>query len=895
MARLCRFILCLLLIWGACSGTAVAAAPSEKGLFTSASQALQDGFYSKAEEDFASFVQLFPASPKVPEAILRQAEARLKLKNYAGAVELLSGHLAQAGPLSADYLFRLGQTFLLKGEPRSAADTFSKLIQQAPTSPYALEASVSQATALASLGEWAQVIALLRQTNGVFQTAARAGVSNQLVIRGFLLLGEALFAQARAPAQFLEVEEAVKALAGAQLSPDLAWQYQYLVGRGRLAAGRLPEALQATTNLLTLATNTAQPQLQAESIAFKAGLLERLGRPDEAIGQYELNLRDGFPADRQRQALLKITELALALNQVDRAAQMLDKFCAQNPEASSADLALLTLGELRLRQHASLAGETPSPSPANTNALQQARTALDMLLTRKPQSPLIAKARLDLGWVLWLEGKWTDAQAAFQAAVERLPMSPDLAAAHFKLGDTQFRLNDFAGALTNYAAVVEKFENAPEVKTNLFEPALYQTVRAALAATNYPAATNALARLLASYPKSFHTERAVLLAGQGVSNKGDPAAARAIFTDFVKAVPGSSLGPELQLAIARTYEQENKWENAIGLYQDWLSRFTNGGARPRAEFYFGWANYQARRETNAFNTFTNFLARYPTNELAPLARWWLGDYYLRNGNAVEAEKSYKQLFQDGPPSALTYQAIMMAGRAAWRQQTDTSLRTSTNYFLMLCNDTNCPADLRLQALSAYGDYFVSCESSNKIADYREAINIFTSIYESSPTSRLGLAALGQKASCLLQWALKAQQPDSLTNAVAALQHIVAATNATVAARSIARVALAVVLEKQADWPESRPPAEKAPLLQQALTNCLEVLYFDKSLPEGEKPDAFWIKEAGLRAARLAERLQDWNAALRVYERLREWLPPLAPMLDKKILKARDDLARAKTG
>jgi hypothetical protein len=54
------------------------------------------------------------------------------------------------------------------------------------------------------------------------------------------------------------------------------------------------------------------------------------------------------------------------------------------------------------------------------------------------------------------------------------------------------------------------------------------------------------------------------------------------------------------------------------------------------------------------------------------------------------------------------------------------------------------------------------------------------------------------------------------------------------------------------------------------------------LREGEEADLFWTKEAGLRAGRLAEALDQWPMAKKIYERLRSKLPSLRVKLDKAI-------------
>jgi TolA-binding protein len=880
MAFRWRWILILLVAFAA-TGRLFAAAPEDRA-FGDASKSFQDTFYARAEREFAAFVQQFPTSPRIPEAVLFEAEARLMQTNYSGALELLMANQATAGSLAPEYLFWVGEVCLRSGDLKRAQATFGQLVKEYPGSSRYLEAVLKQAQAAARMADWTVVRELLHQTNGAFQSAARQDPGSELVFRGHMLLAEAQLAAN----DFNGAEDSLRPFEKRLLSPTNAWHWQYLLCRIQLAANKPQQALDSTSNLLAMAGNAQDPDLQARSFAFKGGVLENLGRLEEAMATYTNNLVGGISSDRQREALVRITELALKLNRLGEAARILDSFIARYPQAPSADLALLTLGELRLRQEqdARLARDLGTTTNAPTNSLALAQAAFEMLAKKSPDSALYGRSQLGLGWCFWFQTNLAESQKAFQNAVARLsPASLDLAVAHFKLGDVQFKLNDFDGAITNYQAV-QDFAAQPAIETNLCEFALYQIVRAGLAAGNLTAVTGALSRILEWYPNGFHSGYAVLLAGQAYGKKGRQEEARNLFLDSIKAAPDSGLRPELELAIARSYEEQGAWTNAIEQYDFWLASYTNHQARARAEYSRATAYYHCHDETNALAGLTNFIARFPTNPLAPLAQWQMADAQFRNSAFARAENDFQVLAANWPGSELAFQAKMMAGRAAvGRLSWDNAAKY---YFLPLWNDTNCPTHLRYQALFAYGDALMSQDSTNKVEDYQEAFKAYDKICQTYSTNQLATLAWGAKAICLLQWAKSAFQ---LTNAAQAFQAVLTnAPKASVVARSAATIGLGVVIEKQA---KESAVAEQALFRRQALDYYLDVFY-QTVVPEGEPPDAFWTKKAGLEAGRLASELGEWAQAERVYERLAELFPELRPSLQGPLHKAQENLARA---
>ena len=903
MAALCRWILVLTLLLA--GGPRLWGASTADQAFDAAVQAFHDTVYDRAEAQLADYCQKNPASPRLSEAVLLQAEARLELTNYPGAIDLLTANLATAGTNADQYLFWLGQACSCKGDWRAAGDTFARLTKEFPASSRCLEATLREASARATLAqaeatEWPRVIELLQQTNGLFQCAARTNATSDLLPQGYLLLSEAKLATR----DYRGAEETLQPLAKRRLSPGLAWQSQFLLCRIQLADGRTNAALQSSTNLLTVAANAAQTNLLAESTAFQASLFERLGRTNDVIAAYRRNLAKGVPNERHRQALLKITEWSLAQDNVPQAIEMLELFLSQYTNAAAADMALLTLGELRLRQYelwfrqheagANLTQAAQTNAAVANNNLQLAIVSFSTLTNQFPQSPHLGKAQLDLGWCRWREGKLLEAQAAYQAAIQGLPVSLDLATAYFRLADIQAQQTNFAGAIKSCQAIIEKFAALSEVKSNLFEPALYQTVRAGLAGGNLTAATNALQHLLAWYPGSTNAAHAVLLTAQDISRRGDPPAARKLLMDFANAWPEAPLRPERQLAVAATWEKENNWAEAITQYDGWLARFTNNEAQPRAAYYRAWDTWQAGRFTNALTLFTNLVVQFPTNEFARLARIWVADYYFNSHEFPEAERNYKALFQstNWPPGDWTYQAQLMAGRAAVGRQV---WKDAGSYFTNVYNNlaiTNI--EVRLEALFLYGDTLMSVvdpDETNKLANWEEATRAFGRICDTFPTNRLAVRAWGRRGDCYLQWGLERKQYDFLTNALNAYQRVYDSPQADVALRSEAKVGYAVTLEK---WAKQKTGAEQTALLKQALSNCLDVVYGTILRGDSEQFDRFWTKEAGLKAFDLAEALQDWSQAVLFYQRLTNRVWPLPPAsVEKRAAKARENLERGK--
>jgi TolA-binding protein len=832
--------------------------------FAAAVSAFQDAMWSRAETEFTQFAQKYPQSENLPETLLMLAQADFKQGKFQEGGKWLADGAAGARNLADQYVYWMGEAQFQGGNFSAAADYFNSLGQKFPQSPLRLPATLESAAAYVQLTNWTQIRVLLEETNGVFQRAAQMDSANELVSRGELLLAQAKFALKDFDGASAILEPLLKS---PTLKPELAWKCAYLLSQVKLATGETDAALAATTNLLQLAQLQKDGGLYAESVAMHAGALEKSGLTNEAIAAYQENLTNSAPDAQQRQAVLKIAELAIAQKEISVATNALETFLAQFPDSPAADVVVLTLGELHLKNYAA------QPEIA-TNDLQEAQARFDQFIGAFTNNPLLGKAYLDRGWSFWITQEIPESLANFEMAAENLPFSEDLAVAKFKLGDALFKQDDFAGARTNYESVVNDFTNFPAVGESLGAQALYQLLRVCLELNDVGGASNSLARILQVYPASGLADNSILLTGEGMTDLNQPANALALFQKFKEKFPDSNQLPEVDLAMARAYEQERDWPSAIGVYENWVRDFgTNSLLLPQVEYARAWANFQAGDETNAFQLFTNFIAQFSANPLAPVAQWWVGDHFFRAGDFVEAERNYEYVFQNWPSfTTLAYPAKIMAGRAAMGRG---SYQDAISYFTSLTADTNCPPDYDAQALFAYGSALTLMESTNAgdpLANFKQAVVVFKFICQTYPSSEQAALAQGEIGDCYLQLT----NYDDATNAYA---QVIASPQADISARSQAQIGMGMALEKMAALVTG---TNQIALFKLALDNYLDV--FDtnigKNLRDGETADPFWVKKAGLQALPLIQMLGAGDAD-KFIDQMEGLFPQSKDLLEKK--------------
>jgi TolA-binding protein len=868
-------------------------AADEGRAFTNAFNSFQDGFFTRAENAFSNYVATFPESPRVLDAVLFQARSALSQARYQPASQLLTTNLSRAGALTDRFTYWLGRVQFESGNADAAAKTFSQ-VQSFTNSPVRLDAALGEAEARFKLKQWPQVAQLIAQP-GAFQSAvAVRGTNDLLVARGYLLLAHAAFEQR----DFNGAEKALKLVSDAAGSPRQRWERLFLACQIQVAGNGFEDALATTTNLLTAATVSGDTALRAASVALQGDVLHALNRTEDAIKVFEGNLADGTPPERQREAFVKTVELTLERNRLGEAMTRLERFIAGHPTEAGSDLALLTLGELRLKQH--LLG-TNAPAVTNaapsTNLVELALDNFDRLVRGFPKSPFATNAQLGRGWALLVQNKSAEALAAFQAAAEGLPMSSAQAVARFKLADLQFASGDMTNAIQNYRRVVRDYNGLPLVQRELVDRALYQLLQASLTARDIASASHAMERITKEYPRNEYAEQSVLLYGQALTEVDAPSARR-VFTQFIEQSPQSPLLPEVKLAMARSHEREKNWLAAAEEYQQWIAQFPTNALLPRAEFSRALAVSQSGATTNAFALFTNFVARFVTNDLAARAQNWIGDYYFNRGVQSgseadyfrDAEKNYQLLFApktistNWPVTDLTFQARLKAGRAAfYRQSWDDAIDYFTNLLSVGQSDARCPQALVVSAAFAYADSYTRRANTNVQDKFSKPLLLFDFVQKQYPNDPNIYRIWGRMADCYLQ--LASTDSDAYAQAYDFYRKSTDAM-ADATTRTLAEVGLGHVRRLQSIGPAT---PETMAMREEALNHYLNVVYGAK-LRDGEQADPMIVRDAAVYAAQICESQRKWQRAIELYTRLGELVPAMRANMDRKIADARKQQA-----
>ncbi|WP_158545350.1 tetratricopeptide repeat protein [Bremerella cremea] len=387
----------------------------------------------------------------------------------------------------------------------------------------------------------------------------------------------------------------------------------------------------------------------------------------DATTNFETVLKKYPDADFREEAMLNLASANYAWAQsgntakYGEAAQRFTTLLKEYPQTKYADQAYYFLAE-----------------SLYMNGQQEAAIGVyEQLANKYPQSPLASDAIYAKGVTQEELKKYAEAQQTFDQFLAKYADNPLATEVAMRKGETLLQQNQLEAAekLFQQAAGKPGFE--------LADHAIYRLAFCALQRDNLVQAGNAYARIPREYPKSSYAPEATMLAGRcyyraGKLNdaanwlvsagrqggpyeveaghwlarvylqQGKPQEAEALVKAILPKAQGSEFLAALKMDLAdAVYEQPNRRQEAIGLYQRIVKEHADTPEAPQALYNAAFAALETRDFARASSLADEFAQKYPQDEAKLDAMYVGAEAKLQTDKFAEAEQSLQTLLAEG--------------------------------------------------------------------------------------------------------------------------------------------------------------------------------------------------------------------------------------------------------
>ena len=799
--------------------------PSERA-YLAAARGFQAGHWATAERWLGEFARLHPDSPHRAQAVLLRAQALYQMGEFNKAAAEISKGENAAGEFADGYLYWKAECRLRLEQFEAASAHLQELLREFPASEHALSASVTLATVSARKKDWANVVRLLRPTEGKFQRLAKARPHSNWAQEGRLLLAQALFEQQ-------DWKTAAEELGQLPVSTELhrEWRRLFLLAKLENQAGKPGGALNTTARVAELARQSGRTNQLVQVHLFRAAIFEQTDDAPSALREYARMQASAMPRVHRREGFLRAALFQMKRENYAGAITALDDLAEKTVATNFVGTLNCLAGELEcLRHRRGAAG-----------ALTKARARFAQA-AQSPVPEIQGRAKWGEGWCHAAEGNPQSARDAWSQAIELLGDSPLAPWARMQLAQAQVRAGQHAPARVALQTSV------PEPLRDL---ASYLALRSAVALGDYPAADLLLNQLR---PRNAAlADKGLLTLAQARLDGGQVPEAQLVLARLQRESPDSPLRPDADLEAIRGLLVKADWAAANSAYKLWLDENKTHPLHARVMLDHAWAQSMQSmggQSTHVVAAFRAVIKGHPKTEQAHLANMWLADDVFNSGtNHLAAEKMYKSISsQTNVLVALRRRATLMAGRAAMARQ---GFGEARKEFTRLINDQQTPSSLKSAAHFALGDLTMLELGA---AGLNAATNSFYNVVQANPTNAVAARAWGRIGDACLS--VSAKLPGRREDARLAYQKAIGISGSVpVAVKDQARVGLAKALRQQAEG-----SADREKKMAEAVNQLLAVVH-GKHLQPGEVPDAYWRGQSGLMAMDLLSQLGKPKEAL----------------------------------
>ncbi|VVM07086.1 hypothetical protein MAMC_01426 [Methylacidimicrobium cyclopophantes] len=821
-------LLCLALSRSFWTGELSATSIEEEAL-APALTAFEDGLFARCVQEVEGFRNHFPESPLALSARLLEGKALYFLGRYREAEAMLAPLARSRLPKAAagEALFWLAEC--LSGQERwtEAASDYRAALGKPLPGPLAERARLALGWCLWHVGR-------VQEAESILEALAH-GPPGETQRRAMLLQARmALSLGRRAEAETLFRQLAQKGSCGEDaLCEARFWLAELSRADDPARAATLYEAV--------IGMGRAPRELLAQAYLGLGEVYEKLGETGRAMAAFEKAVALEEKRGLWLRAVERFLESAAALQRLPEGEKKLAEM--ERNKKGREEEAKVALAIAKARE---AAGDR-----------EGAEALLEETSRRKLGPESDSAIRYALGRLYQQDERW-DAAARSLRLVEKSGgmLSPYSA----------FRLGEIALVRGDTAAAEENFRLA-EAADVFPEESLFNRLVALAREKRIEEFEKIKHSFDERFPRSSLRARLLLLEATLLQELQKPREAQRVLEAGLREPGLQSSHPEFLLQLAGLYAEAGEDARAFADYERLVKDFPNDPSVPEALYQGAFAGYRSGKLTaeEARQRLADLAASRTAGSVAPKALFGAAQFFYNGQDFVDAQADFERVAQDYPQSPLADCAYYWAAKAAIGRR---DLVDALHLLDRVPESSSWKAEARL----------LQGKIDQELGEYRNAVVLFDAVLEESPSGPIRTEALLRKGDCL--FAESSADPKAYAEAAKVFAAVLKEKTADPAERDEAGFKLGVSLQKQGRE-------------EDALAAYLDVLDGRLAVPKESSgrriaPEIRWRIEAGIQAASLKEKAQDWRGAVTIYRKMEELGGPTREEFHETVNRLRRD-------
>ncbi len=309
---------------------------------------------------------------------------------------------------------------------------------------------------------------------------------------------------------------------------------------------------------------------------------------------------------------------------------------------------------------------------------EEAINKLHILLKRFPKSKYRDEVRYLIGWIHFQNGDFDLAIYNYKKLIRDYPNSSVVPIAFYSIGDSYYNISEYDSSIVYYLKIIDNYPKTsfvydamngvqysflaldrPEDAVSLINgyivkyPHLKNSDRILMkkgeiyfSYGSYKRAMTGYAEMINFYPNSELVPEALFWMGKSalMLNENDEAAE--YFNEVINKYITSDYGIESIVELGKIFAKKKDFENEAKLYSDVLPKISESPKAEEILFIRGIAYLNAKKETDAYNSFNEIIRYYDKTLFSDKAKIEVGILEIANKRASNAEVLFAEVAEN---------------------------------------------------------------------------------------------------------------------------------------------------------------------------------------------------------------------------------------------------------